>query len=86
MEFHTAQLLREPTGSQRSYQVAEPELEGAVGPVEGEVTLMRTDAGILARAGLRTSIAITCSRCLAPAHIRVDLLGSVFNGHVQSRG
>src|SRR5579875_860507 len=53
MEFHTVQLLREPTGSRRTFSVNEPFVDGSAGPVEGEVTLLRTDAGILALADLR---------------------------------
>ncbi len=73
MEFHTVQLLREPTGSRRTFSVNEPFVDGSAGPVEGEVTLLRTDAGILALADLRASVAITCSRCLEPARLPVEL-------------
>ncbi len=73
MEYHTAQLLREPVGSRRTYHVDESELKGAAGPIVGEVTLLRTDAGVLAQAALRTSVAITCSRCLSAARIPVAL-------------
>jgi uncharacterized protein len=67
MEFHTAQLLREPIGSRRQYHVSERCLDDAAGPIEGDVTLLRTDAGILVMASLETAVPITCSRCLSAA-------------------
>jgi DUF177 domain-containing protein len=73
MEFHVAQLLREPVGSLREYSVAESCEAGESSPIEGEVRLLRTDAGILATAGLHTTVEATCSRCLSPAHVPVDL-------------
>jgi uncharacterized protein len=73
MEFHTAQLLREPTGSRRAYQINEQSPDMAAGPVEGEVVLLRTDAGVLAIANLRSTVQIACSRCLALARLQVEL-------------
>jgi uncharacterized protein len=69
MEIHVAQILREPVGSRRSYRVDEY-CDGAVPiPVEGDITLIRTDAGILTIADLDSTVAVTCSRCLEPAQI-----------------
>jgi DUF177 domain-containing protein len=73
MEFHVAQLLREPVGAQRDYSVSERCDVGESSQIDGNVTLLRTDAGILATAALHTTVEATCSRCLAPAHVPVDL-------------
>jgi uncharacterized protein len=71
MQFNVAQLLKEPTGSLRRYQLAEdlsdldPELH-VLGPLVGELTLLRTNSGILARGELSTAVQVTCNRCLSP--------------------
>lgn len=66
MEFNVAQLLREPVGARRDYEVAETCTVEGGGPVmlRGTVELLRTDAGILAIAQLTTRLETTCSRCL----------------------
>lgn len=76
MQFNVAQLLKEPTGSVRRYQLTEdlsnldPELH-VLGPLVGELTLMRTISGILATGELSTAIQVTCNRCLAPIALPV---------------
>lgn len=87
MEFNVALLLREPIGSQRSFQVnepiqvnepgqigesAEPELGTAV-DVSGTVRLLRTDRGILAMAALETMLPAECSRCLCSLSLPIVL-------------
>jgi uncharacterized protein len=76
MEFHVAQLLREPTGSRRTYEVNDrcPAEDGSEVRVEGVADLLRTDAGILASADLATVLTITCSRCLQPAQVGMRLV------------
>jgi len=77
MDFHVSQILREPMGSRREYDVAERcagDVSAATSfPVEGHVTLLRTDAGILTTADLASTVETTCGRCLAPAHVPVDI-------------
>lgn len=76
MLFNVAQLLKEPTGAQRRYQLAEdlsgldPELL-VRGPLVGEVTLIHTNSGILARGELSTALQVGCNRCLAPIAVPV---------------
>jgi uncharacterized protein len=76
MQFHVAQILREPVGSRREFAVDETCGDGE-GPaaflVKGEVTLLRTDAGLLATADLDSQVQTTCSRCLGPALVPVHL-------------
>ena len=66
MQYNVAQLLKEPTGSTRSYQVdekftgAERVVDRALGPVR----LLRTHQGILVTATLNIQMTLACSRCL----------------------
>ena len=66
MQINVSQLLKESTGAKRNYQVADI-VDGAdsAGMVEGEVRLLRTNRGILARGTLNTEVKVTCSRCLS---------------------
>lgn len=71
MQFNVAQLLKEPIGAMRRYELVEdiseldPEL-AALGPVVGDVELIRIHSGILARANLSTALQVMCNRCLEP--------------------
>ena len=63
MQINVSQLLQEAIGAGRNYQVAET--VDSVGMVEGEVGLLRTDRGILARSRLSTEVEVNCNRCLS---------------------
>ncbi|HEX9975852.1 MAG TPA: DUF177 domain-containing protein [Dehalococcoidales bacterium] len=65
IQINVAQLLKEPIGSTRSYEVDEPVViaEGDRA-VRGQVNLIRTNRGILVRGALNTEMELTCSRCL----------------------
>lgn len=71
MQFNVAQLLKEPIGATRRYDLAEdlsgldPELQ-FLGPLVGVLTLIRTNNGILARGELSTAVQVGCNLCLAP--------------------
>ena len=66
MQINVSQLLKESIGAKRNYQVADiVDSAGSDGMVEGEVRLLRTDRGILARGALNTEVEVTCSRCLS---------------------
>ena len=71
MQFNVAQLLKEPTGATRRYELNEkldgldPELK-FLGPLVGAVTLLRTNSGILVTGELSTAVQVTCRRCLEP--------------------
>lgn len=68
MQFNVAQLLKEPTGSTRSYAVDESfePLEGTGSDhARGSVRMLRTDSGIWLSSEMDTTIRCTCSRCLA---------------------
>jgi uncharacterized protein len=67
MEINVAQLLREPIGSVRDYEIDEPvDITGGgrESRVKGEVKLMRTQRSILAECSLDTDMELVCSRCL----------------------
>ena len=67
MRINVSQLLKAPIGSIRSYEVSEIiDIAGddSGSMVQGEIKLMRTDRGILAKAALHTEVEVTCSRCL----------------------
>lgn len=73
LSYNVAGLLRESPGTARTFHVQVPRGDLPIaedlqlaGPVEGEVKLWRTGRGILARGRLATTLAETCSRCLAP--------------------
>jgi uncharacterized protein len=66
MQINVSQQLKEPIGSIRNYEMNEiVDIDDFDDIVRGEVRLMRTDRGILARATLNTEIELTCSRCLS---------------------
>lgn len=70
MFFNVAQLLREPTGAERTYPVDVdlPVAEDAPpSHLEGLVRLVRTHRGLLAYGNLTGELRDTCSRCLGVA-------------------
>ena len=65
IQINVSQLLKDPIGTTRSYQVAETvDIAGSKSTVQGEVELVRTDRGILVKGTLQGMIEVTCSRCL----------------------
>jgi uncharacterized protein len=79
LRFPLAGLLGEPAGSSRRYEVGPVELdlgdEGptTIVPLTGALRVARTNRGLLARAELHTSLAETCSRCLKPIEVPLDV-------------
>uniref|UniRef100_A0A7C1FG13 DUF177 domain-containing protein n=1 Tax=Caldilinea aerophila TaxID=133453 RepID=A0A7C1FG13_9CHLR len=71
MQFNVAQLLKEPTGATRRYHIDES-LEGLdeelkfLGPLIGEIQLLRTNSGILVTGSFRTVVQTICNRCTEP--------------------
>ncbi len=64
-EINVAQLLKSPIGATRRHEVNEPVVIGeGECLVKGELTLMRTNRGILVTGQLKTDMELTCSRCL----------------------
>jgi uncharacterized protein len=71
MQINVAQLLKEPVGTQRNYKIDELTGEKGENRVVGEVSLIRTNRGILVEGNLTTGINGTCSRCLGKARMPV---------------
>ena len=68
MQINVSQLLQEPIGSTRDYQineVADVAGDGKGCLVQGEVRLLRTQRSILAKCALSAEVELTCSRCLS---------------------
>lgn len=73
MHYNVSQLLMEPTGSTRRFQLDEPmalpdgEMENSgMGRATGTVRLLRTHHGLLVNATVDVQVNATCARCLAP--------------------
>jgi len=65
MQINVAQQLKEPVGSTRDYKVDDVvDIANGGCQFKGEVRLIRTNRGILAKGRLNTEVAIACSRCL----------------------
>lgn len=69
MQFNVAQLLKQPTGAKREYDVDEPlgEIDPelvAVGPITGHLKFVRTRDGVLVTGRLATMLEVNCIRCL----------------------
>jgi uncharacterized protein len=68
MQINVSQLLREPIGAVRDYQVdgiIHDIGDGKGYPVRGMCQLLRTQRSVLARCTLNTEVELTCSRCLS---------------------
>ncbi len=71
MQFNVAQLLKEPTGAVRRYELNErltgldPELR-FLGPLVGTLQLLRTNSGVLATGDFSTAVQTNCNRCTEP--------------------
>ncbi len=76
MEINVSQLLKEEIGSSRKYKIdetldiVEDKRDNAV---SGEISLLRTQRGILVRAELHTELEFTCSRCLSAFRYPLDI-------------
>jgi uncharacterized protein len=67
MQINVAQLLKEPVGARRIYQIDEPVAEGLAVRIKGEVILTHTSRGILAMGEFSTNVSGACARCLKDA-------------------
>jgi uncharacterized protein len=62
--INVAQLLKEPDGSTRSYDIDEIIDEEVEGSVIGKVKLIHTNRGVLVQGKLTVEVKLVCSRCL----------------------
>jgi len=71
VQINVSQLLQEPVGSTREYEInAADEIidDGKVDNVQGKCNLMRTQRSILVKCALDAGIELMCSRCLNKFH------------------
>jgi uncharacterized protein len=72
MRINVAQLLKEPIGSSRSYNIEEQVGTDDINFVNGDVVLIRTNRGIIVRGKITASVKGICSRCLKPVACDVN--------------
>ncbi len=70
--INVAQLLKEATGSSRHYQLKEVTEEVLSPTMMGEITLTRSQGGVLVAAAITTQIEMICSRCLSAVDVKVS--------------
>jgi uncharacterized protein len=78
-QWNVAQLLKEPIGATRSYDVLTTVLHDEAGvsqaaPLVGQISLLRTSQGILVEGALDGVIVAECSRCLRPVTMPVSIV------------
>lgn len=78
MKINVAQLLKQPPGTSRWYDLSE-EIRGIdddleiEAPLTGPLKMIRTTQGVLATADLRTTVQLECCRCLEPSSTTIGL-------------
>ena len=78
MYYNVAHLLKEPVGATRVYPIEGP-LPTALQTVDlsspGQISMMRTDKGILVNAEVDVDVWVTCSRCLkkTPSPVQISI-------------
>jgi uncharacterized protein len=66
MYINVAQLLKEPVGSSRTYEVDEFIGKDGANHVQGKVRLIHTNRSVLVQGSMTASATDICSRCLEP--------------------
>jgi uncharacterized protein len=67
MDMNVSQLLRDPIGSTRDFQIDEEfdiTGDGKSHKIQGKCHMLRTGRSILVKCALNTEVELTCSRCL----------------------
>lgn len=78
MQFNVAQLLKEPIGATRIYQLDEsligldPELI-PLSTLTGSLRLLRTHSGVLASGQFDATVQVDCGRCLEPVPAQIKI-------------
>jgi DUF177 domain-containing protein len=68
MDMNVSQLLRDPIGSTRNFEIDETidiAGDGKSHKIKGKCNLLRTQRSILVKCSLNTEVELTCSRCLS---------------------
>ena len=77
MLFNVAGLLNEDVGAIRSGSFSGEKIEtddGVFDEIEGTVKMLRTNATVLVTSEIAAKTTQTCSRCLGPAHLDLEVL------------
>lgn len=76
MEFNVSQLLKAPSGEQRTYEIAEEITELGDGTkaraLSGIVVLTRVSPGVMVEVHASALLDLTCVRCLEPFTYRAE--------------
>ncbi|MFQ6019581.1 MAG: hypothetical protein ACE5KW_02375, partial [Dehalococcoidia bacterium] len=77
MRIQVSHYLRRSTGYQAYYELREPSLRlddnSVLSDLEGRVTFLRTDCGLLVSVTANCALRDSCSRCLTDVHYRLAL-------------
>ena len=75
MRYNVAQLLKEPTGATRQYQLDEvfSAEDRILDQAKGEVDVIRTHQGLLVTANLAIESTVSCGRCLEGYALKANL-------------
>jgi uncharacterized protein len=74
MQINVAQLLKEPVGAKRNYEIDGLAGENDGNHVKGNIELIRTSRGILAEGRFTADIKGSCSRCLAEVKKQISFI------------
>ena len=77
MQTNVSGLLKSSIGATRNYRVSDTvNISGSDSLVQGDVSLVRTNRGILVKATLHTGVEVSCGRCLnlfrAPLTLEIE--------------
>lgn len=78
MEFNVAQLLKEPVGGVRKYEISDnlDDLDPGLviqAPITGQVKFTKILGGILVTGRLQTVVEVQCARCLEPFDLPIAI-------------
>lgn len=79
LQFNVAQLLKEPSGASRSFElegVTLPQFDDdlqLMQPLHGHIRLHHVGDGVLVTGQLETTLQMECSRCLSPIDVPVSV-------------
>ncbi len=77
LQFNVAQLLKQPTGTRRDYDIladwsSDDDQLVTLVPLRGHTRLLRVGRGVLVTGELETALELTCSRCLSSYRLAID--------------
>ena len=78
MEFNVAQLLKQPTGNTRKYEINESldDLDPGLviqTAIKGKIKFTKIPKGVLVTGSLKTKLELNCNRCLDPFDQQISI-------------